>query len=98
MTSVPDLAHHSDDLIDRRPIGGVALALVYAELSRRGTRAWSPANDGDQRRPAAAEKTIWLPPLTAGTTTQLYRPRAVAGRKRSSDARALLFVRGALSR
>ena len=75
VASMRSLAHDRHDLIGRRRVGEVALALVargYPDAAPwRGRRRTAPAGG----RPAAAEQMTWLPPLRAGTfTRQLYRP------------------------
>ena len=93
VASTRSLAHDRHDLIDRGRVGGVAPALVGG-LYRCALRAWSPASGVGRQRPAAAEKTTWLPPLRAGNgyPPQLYRPRAVAVQVSSSEPGALLLV------
>jgi hypothetical protein len=61
VTITSNLAHHGDDLLDRRRVGWIVHPLVTRAIARRGSRASSPASSGARRSPRQWIRS-WDPP------------------------------------
>jgi hypothetical protein len=66
-------SRHGDDLLDRRRVGRVLLALVSLAGDPADSRAWSRVSGGDRRRPAARMPWIlrWWDRLTVRCYSKL---------------------------
>src|SRR6516164_4175221 len=87
------LAHDRDDLIDRRRVGGVALALVTRRdpcaEARHGRRRAATSGSVKQRlnRHGSLVCESWT------ITRQLYTPHALAAQETSSELKAMRVAR-----